>query len=791
MSATAESSSRIDLPITGMTCAACARRIEKRLSRAEGVASAAVNFAANRASVEYDAQRTDPTRLVEAVRALGYGARVPTAQTAELLEAEENAAWHELRLRFVVALAFAIPVAALSMTAGHGGGANRLHWVELLLTTPVVFYAGAPFYRSAWLSLRHRSLDMNSLIALGTGTSYLFSVLVTVDPLASMSHEAPVYFESAAVIIALVLMGRMLEGRARRRTSAALRSLLALQPPVARLLRDGVEVEVPLLEVRPGDVLVVRPGERLAVYGTIVWGNAVLDESMLTGESMPVARTAGDEVFGGTVNRTGAFRFCATRVGEDTTLSQIVGMVYEAQGGKAPIARLADTVSGIFTPTVLAIAVLTFVVWFAVLPPDHRLSSALTGFVAVLVIACPCALGLATPTAIMVASGRGAECGILVKGGATLERAGEIDVVVLDKTGTLTSGRASVTEVLTASPGVAPDVSDGDPHTPQIDAVKGMSSADALLAIAGAAEQSSEHPLAVAIVDEARRRGLQIPPVSDFETRVGSGVRVRLESHLVIVGNASHLAGGRPEEAAREGMEIPEELQARAADLSAQGRTVVFVGVDAHCAGLVALSDTVRPGSAEAVAHLKAMGLQVIMVTGDDARTAASVARLVGIEGVRAGARPEEKLAEIKRLQGLGRTVAMVGDGINDAPALAQACVGIAIGSGTDVAVAASDITLIRPDLGGVVDAIALSRATMRTIRQNLFWAFVYNVIGIPVAAGVLTPFTGWHMSPMLASAAMSMSSVSVVSNSLRLRGFRTGVGDALKAREGTTGSTG
>jgi P-type Cu+ transporter len=834
--APADRTLRIDLPVTGMTCAACARRVETSLAKAPGVRASSVNYATGRATVVYEPAAVALRDLTERVRKAGYGTAsaraafvvddsarpagssrpleqhvarqrgvidvsfnlgtmevrveyVPGVITPPELrrtiegfgyrvrdvaagdEDAEAAAredeYRTLRRKLLVAVALALPILVIAMSHGRipwlrGAWTNGL---QLVLATPVVFYSGAQFYRGAWAAFRHRAADMNTLIATGTGAAYLYSVVATVAPgllppsarggMADMpaghampldAMPVPVYFEAAAVIIALILLGRLLESRAKARTGDAIRRLIGLQPRTARVIRDGEELDVPLAEVATGDLLLVRPGEKVPVDGIVRGGTSTLDESMLTGESLPVEKAAGDEVFGGTLNRAGAFRFEATKVGADTALQQIVRLVQEAQGSKAPIARMADVISGVFTPIVISIAIATFVAWFILGPVETRFTMGLVNFVAVLIIACPCALGLATPTAIMVGTGKGAENGVLVKGGESLEIAHRIRTVVLDKTGTITAGRPSLVDVVPVGGG-------GDAE---------------LLRLAASAERGSEHPLAEAVVAGARERDIPLADASSFRAVAGHGVDAEVEGRRVLIGTAKLL---------RERDVDPSPLEAAAARLAEAGRTPVLVAIDGAPAGVLGIADTVKPESAEAVARLKAMGIDVVMITGDTRRTAEAVARQVGIERVLAEVLPEGKAAEIRRLQEDGgggrRVVAMVGDGINDAPALAQADVGIAIGTGTDVALEASDLTLIRGDLRGVVTAIGLSRATLRTVKQNLFWAFVYNTLGIPLAAGALYPLTGWLLSPIFASAAMSLSSVSVVTNSLRLRRFR------------------
>lgn len=673
---------RVDLPVSGMTCAACARTIERTLSRTPGVERAHVNFATSTATVEYDPIKARVGDLVGAIEDLGYG--VPENEPAPDTEAIAY------RRRLIVAIVFAAPVLILGMTHGHTA------WVQLVLTLPVIFYSGAPFYSGAWTALRHRSANMNTLIALGTGAAFLYSVFETIH------GGQEVYFEAAAVIIALILLGRTLEARARRKASEAIRRLMDLQPPTARVIRDGSETEVPLADVRVGDIVVVRPGERIPVDGVVRDGESAVDESMLTGESMPVEKASGAGVFAGTINRSGAFRFEARKVGRGTVLRQMIEMVKQAQGSRAPVARLADVVSGWFTLGVLLAALATFAAWLFFAP----FAAAMVNAVAVLIIACPCALGLATPTAIMVGTGRGAGHGILIKGGEALETAYRIDTVVLDKTGTLTLGRPRVVRISPAS---------------------GYSEQE-LLRLAASAERYSEHPLAKAILEAAAERGIVLAEATGFSATAGFGVRAGIDGREVVIGKPG-----------------------------------VQVTIDGALAGSIEIADENKPDAAEAVRRLRDLGLDVWMITGDHAAAAERAARDAAIQHVLADMLPDQKVAAIRKLQAQGKRVAMVGDGVNDAPALAQANLSIAMGSGSDVALEAGDITLMRGDLNGIAEALQLSRRTMRIIRQNLFWAFAYNTIGIPVAALGL-------LSPMLASAAMALSSLTVVSNSLRLR---------------------
>jgi Cu+-exporting ATPase len=715
---------RVDLPVSGMSCAACARSIENQLAATPGVNSAHVNFATSTATVEFDPAHAAVRNLVDAIEELGYGVLQPETAGEDVEEQAREREYAALKRGLWLAAAFAVPVVALGMAPGlmHLAPLNRMtSWIQLAFTAPVVFYAGAPFYKGAWAALRHRSANMNTLIALGTGAAFLYSLAVTVRG----GHD--VYYEAAATIVTLILLGRVLEARARGKASEAIRHLRELQPKTAHVLRDGAEREIPIEQVRVGDIVVVRPGEKIPVDGAVREGDSAVDESTLTGESMPVDKKLGDLVYGGTINRSGSLRFEARKVGRATALQQMIELVRQAQGSRAPVARLADVVSGYFTVGVLAVATVTFLVWLAFAP----LSSAVVNFVAVLIIACPCALGLATPTAIMVGTGRGAERGILIKGGEALEAACRIDTVILDKTGTITYGQPLVTDVIP---------------------LNGYAEAE-LLRLAASAERYSEHPMGRAIVEHALALAMPLYESANFRALTGHGVEARVNGHDVTVGS---LRGPR---------DLPEMER-----LAGEGKTAVAVSVDGQPAGAIGIADTVKLEAAAAIDRLNKMGIQVWMITGDNRRTAEAVARQVGIERVLAGVLPDAKVAEVRKLQAAGKKVAMVGDGINDAPALAQADVGIAIGTGTDIAKEAASITLMRGDLNGVADALELARRTMRVIRQNLFWAFAYNTIGIPIAAGVLYPFTGWLLSPVLASAAMALSSVTVVTNSLRLK---------------------
>lgn len=777
---------KVVLPVSGMTCAACQSRVQRALIAAPGVTDAAVNLMMNSATVSFDPATTTPDALVAAIQATGYGASLPPADDDAFAEsaARDDAQVHEfddLRVKALASGSVGLVAMFLSMPlmAGEAHGAamdpfmrwaiqslspalhavapwiyslpaSLIQWILLVATVGVMAWAGRHFYTRAWSSFRHHSADMNTLIAIGTGAAFAYSVFATVAPHAFTSRGlAPdVYYEAVVIIIALILTGNAFEARAKRQTSAALRSLAALQPTTARIVRGNAEVDVPLEQVRAGDTIIVRPGERLPVDGEVIDGASAVDESMLTGESMPVAKGPGDRVIGATINRTGAFRYRATTVGDASVLAQIVRLMRDAQGTRAPIQRLADRISAVFVPVVLSLSVLTFVVWFVAQHANGATGgeAAMRAFataVAVLIIACPCAMGLAVPTAVMVSSGKGAEIGVLIKGGEALQRAGDITTVVLDKTGTVTEGRPTVVDIVLA-PGSVVAVED-------------------MLGLVGSLEASSEHPLAEAIVESAKRRGGRVTRATAFESHTGRGLTGIVDGHSLAVGNDLLLV---------ESAIDATPLVASAARFAADAKTPVYIAVDGTLTGVIAIADPIRATTPSAVARLRAMGLSVVLLTGDNAATANAVASAAGIDVVVAGVLPEGKVAEVKRRQSVGEVVAMVGDGINDAPALAQADVGIAIGTGTDIAAEAADVVLMRGDLAGVADAIALSRQTMRTMKQNLFWAFIYNVVGIPIAAGALYPAFGVLLSPILASAAMAFSSVSVVGNSLRLRRF-------------------
>jgi Cu+-exporting ATPase len=753
------------LAIEGMTCASCANFVERALKKTPGVQSAQVNLATEKATVAFTPSLADRARLKAAIEAAGYqvaeaaapataqaASAAPAEATDEELDARRAMAYQHLKRRFWVSAGLAALIMPLSMlmlwpALMHRVPEPALNYGLLLLTLPVLLYGGREFYAAAWRGLRHGTASMDTLIAVGTGAAFLFSLAATLAPAFLRQHGiAPVvYYDTTATIIALILLGKMLEGRAKQQTTAALKALLNLQAKTARLvLPDGREQDVPVADLRPGDLVAVRPGEKVATDGELVEGHSTLDESMLTGESLPVEKHAGAAVFGATINKTGAFRFHVTKVGRDTVLAQIVQLVSDAQGSRAPIQRLADRVSSVFVPVVIGLAFLTLVGWLVLGPAGSRLPLALTTFVSVLIIACPCALGLATPTAIMVGTGKGAEYGVLIRNAEALEKAYQVDTVLLDKTGTITKGEPEVTDFMPL-PGF---------------------SAAGLLPLLAAVERLSEHPLAAAVVRYADNQQAPILAATNFQAVLGQGAAATVQGRTVLIGNERLLREA--------GTALPATAQEFANSLLGQARTVLYLAIEGQVAAVLGLADEIRPTSAAAIRSLKAQGITVIMLTGDNERTAEAVAKKVGIEQYFAGTLPQDKAAKVQYLRTKGHTVAVVGDGINDAPALALADVGLAMGTGIDVAIAAAPITLMRADLRGVATAFALSRQTMQTIRQNLFFAFIYNIIGIPIAAGLLYPATGWLLSPMLAAGAMALSSVSVLTNSLRLRRFRT-----------------
>jgi Cu+-exporting ATPase len=748
---------KVVLPIQGMTCASCVNRVEKALSALNGVVHVNVNFATERASIEYLPGEVAIKDLKKVVQEAGYQVfelkvgdstlREEDVVEKERLLREEDLS--RLKWKFVIGAILLGPILVLMYGAPllekwFGLSKEINFFIQFFLATPVQFWAGWQFYVGFWKAAKHKTSDMNTLIAVGTSAAYLYSLIVTFGSHLIMVEGlmVDVYFDTSAAIIVLILLGRFLEARAKGRTSEAIKKLIGLQPKTARVLRNGNEVDIPVEEVVPGDFVIVRPGEKIPVDGSVREGYSSVDESMVTGESLPVEKKAGDTVIGATMNKTGTFKFEATKVGRDTVLSQIIRLVQEAQGSKPPIARLVDVIASYFVPVVIGIALFTFFIW-VLFGPHPAMTYAFLNFIAVLIIACPCALGLATPTSIMVGTGKGAENGILIRGAEALETAHQLNTIVLDKTGTLTKGEPSVTDII-----------EGERF-----------SRKEILTLAASAEKGSEHPLGEAIVKKAKEENLNLLDPKTFQAIAGQGIEATVDSKEILLGNVKlmeerkvHLNG----------------LSEKAGHLSTEGKTPMFLAVEGQAAGIIAVADTLKENSKEAVEALQRMGLEVVMLTGDNERTARAIARQIGIDRVLAEVLPEMKAEEVKRLQTKGKRVGMVGDGINDAPALAQANVGIAIGTGTDVAMESSDITLIGGDLRGVVTAIALSKATIRNIRQNLFWAFAYNTVLIPVAAGVLFPFFGILLNPIFAAGAMAFSSVTVVSNALRLRKFKS-----------------
>ncbi len=799
------------LAISGMTCASCVARNEKALARVPGVLRAQVNLATEKATIEYLPGAAGRDDLVAAVRRAGYQVAEPARPTAPTTNAGDvadpeglarRAAYLRLRRKVVVGAVLSALVFLGSMGFAFVPSPLTSGWALWALATPVQFWVGRQFYRAALAAARHGSTTMDTLVALGSSAAYLYSAAGVLFPGFFDHHGlgAPMYFDSASLIITLILLGRLLEARAKGQTGEAIRSLIGLQPRTARVLRDGHETDLPIAEVAHDDLVRVRPGEKVPVDGIVVEGSSAVDESMLTGEPLPVGKSPGDEVIGSTLNTSGTFTFRATRVGSKTALAQIVRLVEQAQGARPPIARLADFIASWFVPAVIAIAGVTFVVWLLA-GPQPALNYALVNAIAVLVIACPCALGLATPTAVMVGTGKGAQNGVLIRDGASLETAHKLRTIVLDKTGTITEGRPTVTDIVPAAAavpvlaGLSATDGGGDLSPAGIALGPGQPpSSDELLRLVAAAERGSEHPLAAAVVQAASERGLELPAAADFEAIAGHGVRAVVGGREVLAGNERFVTLGRgAADAARQAAsgevtgdgpagagalaEVGDPAgagdPAAAGALAAAGKTPIYVAVDGRPAGLIAVADPVKPGAADAIARLHELGLRVVMLTGDRRETAAAIAAQVGLDEVIAEVLPDGKAAAVARLQAGGVRVGMVGDGVNDAPALAQADVGVAIGTGADVAIEASDVTLVSGDLHGVVTAIALSRATMRTIKQNLFWAFAYNAALIPIAAGVLYPPFGILLNPIFAAAAMGLSSVTVVGNSLRLRRFR------------------
>ncbi|MGK7878408.1 MAG: heavy metal translocating P-type ATPase [Xenococcaceae cyanobacterium] len=743
------------LRLKGMSCAACAATIEQTIQGVSGVIEGNVNFASSQATVKYNRRQTTLETIQQAVVDAGYTAEPLEEMGASQEDAEKaarEAQQKDLTRKVIFGSIISVLLVVASLPAMTGLDlpliSPWLHnpWVQLVLSAPVQFWCGKAFFVGAWKAFKRHAADMNTLVALGTGAAYLYSLFATFFPgfFLNQGLKPDVYYEAAAVIVTLILLGRLLENRARGQTSEAIRKLMGLQAKTARVIRDSQEIDIPIQEVMVGDVVVVRPGEKIPVDGEVIEGISTVDEAMVTGEPIPVQKQPADEVIGATINKTGSFKFRASRVGKDTVLAQIVKLVQDAQGSKAPIQKLADRVTGWFVPVVIAVAIATFVIWFDVM---GNVTLAMITTVGVLIIACPCALGLATPTSIMVGTGKGAENGILIKSADSLELAHKIQGIVLDKTGTITQGKPSVTNYTT---------------------VRGIANGNEikLLRLAAAVERNSEHPLAEAVVQYAQSQRVQmpLPEVQNFEAVAGMGVQGIVSERLVQIGTQRWM----------DGLGIDTQpLQSQRQAWEADAKTTAWIAVDGQIEGLVGIADAIKQHSVEAVKGLGKMGLEVVMLTGDNQQTAEAIAREVGIQRVFAEVRPEQKAAKVKALQGEGKIVAMVGDGINDAPALAQADVGIAIGTGTDVAMAASDITLIAGDLRGIVTAIQLSHATMGNIRQNLFFAYIYNISGIPIAAGILYPFFGWLLNPMIAGGAMAFSSVSVVTNALRLRNFQ------------------
>lgn len=748
---------KVSLPIHGMSCASCVKKVESALNGIHGVVKANVNFATERATVQYIPGAVTMADFKKHVKDAGYEVLDTEIGGKEDIIDREQAAreaeYNKLKRKLITGIILVVPIFILAywktLFLSNIYELNREvnFFLQLLFQTPVQFWVGWQFYTGAWKTAKHKSADMNTLIAVGTSAAYIYSVLALFFPrlFAAQGLSATVYFDTAGAIIVLILLGRLLEARAKGQTSEAIKKLIGLQAKTARVVRDGQEVDIPAEEVAIGDLVVLRPGEKAPVDGVVKEGYSSVDESMVTGESIPVEKKVGDDVIGATINKTGTLKFEATKVGKDTMLSQIIKMVEEAQGSKPPIARLADVIASYFVPVVIGIAVLTFIIWFF-FGPAPALTYAVLNFVAVLIIACPCALGLATPTSIMVGTGKGAENGVLIRGGEALETAHKLNAIVMDKTGTLTKGEPSVTDIFPSN----------------------SYSSEDILRFAASAEKGSEHPLGEAIVNRAKEENIPLISPENFNAITGHGIEATIEGKALLLGNLKLMKD--------RGVSL-DGLEKKAEDFSNQGKTPMYVAVDQESAGLIVVADTLKENSKEAVEALHKLGIEVAMITGDNRRTAEAIARQIGIDRVLAEVLPEGKADEVKKLQDEGKKVAMVGDGINDAPALARADVGIAIGTGTDVAMESSDITLISGDLRGVVTAIALSKATLRNIKQNLFWAFAYNTILIPVAAGILFPFFGILLNPIFAAAAMGLSSVTVVSNALRLRRFKPRMG--------------
>ena len=731
------------LSISGMSCAGCVATVEEALKNTPGVDQASVNFAEHTASITGHVKADD---LIHAVEAAGYGAaELKSAADEQEKEAAEFAHYRKLLRMSAVAGVVGVPLMLsgwMGLMPGMHSGLERGFWFAIgLVTLFVLYYSGRHFFIGAWKTFRNHNANMDTLIALGTGSAWVYSMAITLFPNIVPSLARHAYFEAATIIIALINFGSALEMRARGKTSEAIKRLIGLQPKTARVIRNGIEQDVPIEEVGLDETLRVRPGEKIAVDGRIIDGHSTVDESMLTGEPIPIAKKVGDEVVGGTINKSGSFLFVATRIGKDTALAQIIEMVRKAQNAKPAIGRLADRIAAVFVPSVMIIAAVTFLVWFN-FGPEPRLSYMLVTTMTVLIIACPCALGLATPISIMVGVGKAAEFGVLIRNGDSLQQSGQLTTIVLDKTGTITAGRPEVTDIVA--------LANQDENT--------------LLAFAAAIESGSEHPLAEAVVQAAKARDVKFSEAKDFEAISGQGVQATVDGHTILLGNA-RLMGANAISV--------ESVQRQFDALAAKARTPIYLAVDKQLAGLLAIADPIKPDSVEAIARLKKLGLKVVMLTGDTQATADAVGRQVGVDEVIAQVLPGDKASRVADLQQKGEIVAMVGDGINDAPALARADVGFAIGTGTDVAIESADITLMRGSLHGVADAIGISRATVRNIKENLFGAFIYNSLGIPIAAGILYPLIGLLLNPIIAGAAMAMSSVTVVTNANRLRFFK------------------
>jgi Cu+-exporting ATPase len=760
---------KMDFAVKGMTCAACVAAVERALKELYGVVDVTVNIAAEKASVEYIPTIVGFEDFKKVIAEAGYTALQITEEFVDRERQQREREFRTLKRQFVVSAVLTAPIIIGSMFTIPGPLSILANWYLLfLLATPVQFWSGMRFHKAAFSALRHRTTNMNTLISVGTTSAYVYSLAATFMPqLFFKGGITPhVYFDTSATIITLILLGRMLEARAKGKTSEAIRKLMGLQAKTATVLRDGIEREIPIEEVTVGDIVIVRPGERIPVDGEVIDGYSTVDESMLTGESLPVEKSSGDKIFGGTVNKAGSFKLRALRIGKETALAQIIRLVEEAQGSKAPIQRLADKVASIFVPTVIGIAIITFLAWF-VFGPKPSFTLALMNFIAVLIIACPCALGLATPTAIMVGTGKGAEKGILIRDAEALELSHKIQAVILDKTGTITKGEPEVVEVIPVRTQNTEDRRQTTDNKQQSLSSDSLTS-DICLQIAASAEKLSEHPLGQAIVKKAVESGIEIYEPAEFVAIPGGGIKAKVtiqssvaSSQIVFIGNEGMMQ--------REGINIS-TVKTLSDKISNEARTPVFMAVNNEIKAVFSIADTIKEGSVEAIESLKSMDIEVVMLTGDHQNTARAIAQEVGINRFFAEVLPDQKVEAVRKIKSEGKITAMVGDGINDAPALAEADVGIAIGTGTDIAIEASDVTLIKGNLKSVVDAVKLSKLTIKTIRQNLFWAFFYNVVGIPVAAGLLYPFGGPLLNPMIASAAMAFSSVSVVTNSLRLK---------------------